>query len=64
MNKNDLAAVVAGKSGLSKADAAKAVDAFIDSVVESLKQDRRLTIWDRDGPSWNRGEKGVDRGSA
>ena len=37
MNKNDLAAVVAGKSGLSKADAAKAVEAVLDGIVESLQ---------------------------
>ena len=37
MNKNDLAAVVAGKSGLSKADAAKAVEAVLDGITESLR---------------------------
>jgi DNA-binding protein HU-beta len=37
VNKNDLAAVVAGKSGLSKADAAKAVEAVLDGIVESLQ---------------------------
>ena len=37
MNKNDLVAAVAGSSGLSKADAAKAVDAVFDSITGSLR---------------------------
>ncbi len=37
MNKNDLVASVATNSGLSKADAAKAVDAVFDSITSSLK---------------------------
>ena len=37
MNKNDLVANVASSSGLSKADAAKAVDAVFDSITASLK---------------------------
>ncbi len=37
MNKNDLVAVVAGKTGMSKADAARAVDCVIDSITESLR---------------------------
>ena len=37
MNKNDLVAAVADSSGLSKADAAKAVDAVFDSITGSLK---------------------------
>ncbi len=36
MNKNDLVASVAGSAGLSKADAAKAVDAVFDSITGSL----------------------------
>ena len=32
MNKNDLIAAVAGNSGLSKADAAKAVDGMVDAI--------------------------------
>lgn len=44
MNKNDLAAVVASKSGLSKADAAKAVDAVLDGVVESLQQGTEVRL--------------------
>ena len=38
MNKNDLVAAVANGSGLSKADAAKAVDAVFDSITDALKQ--------------------------
>ncbi|OFX13175.1 MAG: DNA-binding protein HU [Alphaproteobacteria bacterium RIFOXYD12_FULL_60_8] len=37
MNKNDLVAAVAEKSGLSKSDSAKAVDAVFDSVAGALK---------------------------
>jgi len=44
VNKNDLAAVVASKSGLSKADAAKAVDAVLDGVVESLQQGTEVRL--------------------
>jgi len=36
LNKNDLVAAVADSAGLSKADAAKAVDAVFDSVTSSL----------------------------
>lgn len=37
MNKNDLIAAVAGDSGISKADAGKAVDSVIDNITGSLK---------------------------
>lgn len=37
MNKNDLVASVASDSGLSKADATKAVDAVLDAITSSLK---------------------------
>ena len=37
MNKNDLVASVATNSGLSKADATKAVDAVFESITSSLK---------------------------
>ena len=36
MNKNDLVASVAGGAGLSKADAAKAVDCVFDTITNSL----------------------------
>ncbi len=38
MNKNDLISAVAGDSGLSKADATKAVDAVFDSVTNALRR--------------------------
>ena len=37
MNKNDLIAAVSSDSGLSKADAGKAVDSVIDTITGSLK---------------------------
>ncbi|WNJ98459.1 HU family DNA-binding protein [Thalassospiraceae bacterium LMO-JJ14] len=37
MNKNDLVAAVADSAGLTKADAAKAVDAVFDNISSSLK---------------------------
>lgn len=37
MNKNDLIAAVADKSGLTKAQAGEAVDATIDSITAELK---------------------------
>ena len=38
MNKNELIAVVAAKAGLSKTDAAKAVDAVFDGIEGALKK--------------------------
>lgn len=37
VNKNDLVAAVANDSGLSKADASKAIDAVFDAIVAALK---------------------------
>ncbi len=37
MNKGELIEAVAGAAGLSRADAAKAVDAVVDSVTSTLK---------------------------
>lgn len=37
MNKNDLVAAVADESGLSKSDAARAVDSVFDSITSALK---------------------------
>ena len=37
MNKNDLVAAVAGKSGLSKSDATTAVDSVFDCITDELK---------------------------
>jgi len=38
VNKNDLVAAVADDAGISKADAAKAVDSVLDSVTSALKK--------------------------
>lgn len=38
MNKQDLIATVADSSGLTKADASKAVEAVFDAITESLKK--------------------------
>jgi DNA-binding protein HU-beta len=38
VNKNDLIAVVADKTGLSKGDATKATDAVFDAITDALKQ--------------------------
>ena len=37
MNKNDLVSAVADSSGLTKADAGRAVDAVFDSIASALK---------------------------
>lgn len=37
MNKNELVAAVAEEAGLTKVDAAKAVDAFVASITNALK---------------------------
>lgn len=44
MNKNDLVAAVSNQSGLTKTDAAKAVDAFIDAVSAALKKGDEVRI--------------------
>ena len=38
MNKNDLCLEVAKKTGMSKADVGKAVDATLDAITEALKK--------------------------
>jgi DNA-binding protein HU-beta len=38
VNKNDLVAAVADNAGLSKADAAKAVDGVFDAIADALKK--------------------------
>ncbi len=38
MNKNDLVTVVASAAGLSKADAAKAVDGIFEAISDALKK--------------------------
>lgn len=44
MNKTELIAVVAEKSELSKKDAEKAVNAVIESIVEALKADEKVSL--------------------
>ena len=44
MNKTDLIAAVAAKSELSKKDAEKAVNALVDSIVDSLKACEKVSI--------------------
>lgn len=44
MNKNELVAAMAEKSGLSKKDAEKALTAFTEAVVESLKADDKVQL--------------------
>ena len=41
MGKTELVEFIAAKAGLSKADALRAVDAFVDGVVEGLKKEGR-----------------------
>lgn len=44
MNKTDFIASVSDKSGLSKADAKKAVEAFIETVTEELEKGGKVTL--------------------
>lgn len=44
MNKNELVASVAEHAGLTKVDAAKAVDAFIISITKSLKANQEVRL--------------------
>ncbi len=44
MNKAELIAAIAEKSGLSKANAKKALDAFIDSISEALANGDRVSL--------------------
>lgn len=44
MNKTELIDSIAGKSGLSKADAAKALDALVESVAEGLSNGDRIAL--------------------
>jgi len=44
MNKTELIAAVAEKSGLSKKDADKAVNAMLDTIVEILTRDEKVQI--------------------
>ena len=44
MNKQDFINCIAEKSGLSKADAAKAVDAYVDCLTEALKSGESVSL--------------------
>jgi len=44
LNKNDLVAAVAGSTGLTKADSAKAVDGIIDAITGSLSQKQEVRL--------------------
>lgn len=44
MNKSDFISTVAETSGLSKADAKKAVNAFIETVANELKKGEKVTF--------------------
>lgn len=44
MNKAELIDAIAGNAGLTKADAKKALDAFIESTTDSLKKGDRVAL--------------------
>lgn len=44
MNKTELIAAIAGKSGLSKKDADKALAAFIETVTDTLKSGDKIQL--------------------
>lgn len=44
MNKTELIAEIAGKSGLSKKDAEKALSAVVETVTEALAKDEKVTL--------------------
>ena len=44
MNKAELVEVMAEKSGLSKSDSEKALNAFTDTVTEELKKDNKIQL--------------------
>lgn len=44
MNKAELTASIAEKSGLSKKDAEKALNAFIDSITDALKANDKVSL--------------------
>jgi len=44
LNKNDLVATVASRSGLSKTDAAKAVDGVFDAIGNSLQRGQEVRL--------------------
>jgi len=44
LNKNDLVSAVADSTGMSKSDAAKAVDGVVDSVTAALKKGEEVRL--------------------
>ena len=44
MSKQQLVEMIAEKAGLTKADAARAIDATFDAITESLKKGEKLTL--------------------
>jgi nucleoid DNA-binding protein len=44
MNKTELVTAIAEKSGLTKADSMRALDAFIDAVTESVAKDDAVAL--------------------
>ncbi len=44
MNKNDLVVAVASDSGLTKADASRAVDSVFDSITSSLRRNSEVRL--------------------
>ena len=44
MGKTELVEFLAAKAGLSKADALRAVDAFVEGVVEGLKKEGKVAL--------------------
>jgi DNA-binding protein HU-beta len=44
VNKNDLVAAIAGSTGLSKSDSAKAIDSVFDSISDALKAGEEVRI--------------------
>ena len=44
MSKTELVAFIAEKAGLTKADAARAVDAFVEGVTKGLKKEGKVAL--------------------
>lgn len=44
MNKTELVAAIAAKAGLSKVDAKKALDAYVESITEALKAGDKVAL--------------------
>ena len=44
MSKADLVEFMAEKAGLTKADSARALDAFMEGVTKGLKKDKKVTL--------------------